>query len=631
MRALVVDDSPAMRKLLAAHLVDRGYEVRTTDSGERALEHHMRQPFDLLLVDWTLPGMSGLDLCRAIRASPRANDPVILVITGRNQPADLHAVLDAGATDYVAKPVDPDVLATRLLIAARQADAAHKRREGEEALVSAEEAFRLLVEAAPDAILVLRDGRVAYGNPRFVRFLGYDSASQLEGRSLRELLHPDDPVSILDPHDGPAAPVEATFLKRDGSTVSGEAITVRSAFGRHPALLAIIRDVSERRDMHARLLLADRMANVGTLAASVAHELNNPLAYVLSNLRLSREELDEATEMDAERLALIKMQLDEAGHGARRMRDILREMMTFASGEEKPDTLIDVNELVSSCINMCGNELRHRARVETSFGECAPVRMDPSKAGQVFLNILINAAQAMDETRASTNVVCVHTESSGGFTRVQIRDTGRGIEADDLERIFEAFFTTRSEEGSGLGLSIAQNIVQLAGGTIDVESGVDEGTTITVSLPAASGVKTQVSKPVPSQRVTSSTHSACVLVVDDEELVGRSIRRALRTHDVQVVTRGRDAIRLLCASPPPNFDIVFCDLMMPEVSGMDVFAAVSDASPEMAERFVFMTGGAFTPRARRFLEALPHPCMEKPFDLALVRTLAVDAAARRRD
>ncbi len=626
MRALVVDDSPAMRKLLAAHLVDRGYEVRTTDSGERALEQHHREPFDLLLVDWTLPGMSGLDLCRAIRASPKANDPVILVITGRNQPADLHAVLDAGATDYLAKPVDPDVLATRLLIAARQADSVRKRREGEQALVSAEEAFRRLVEAAPDAILVVRDGRVAYSNPRFVRFLGYDSASQLEQKPVREFVHPDDPITILEPQDGPAAPVEARFLRRDGSSISGEAITVRSTFGRHPALLAMIRDVSERRDMQARLLLADRMANVGTLAASVAHELNNPLAYVLSNLRLSREELDEP--IDPERLALIKMQLDEAGHGARRMRDILREMMTFASGEEKPDTLIDVNDLLSSCINMCHNELRHRARVETAFGECEPVRMDPSKAGQVFLNILINAAQAMDETRASTNVVSIHTESSGGTTRVRIRDTGRGIAADDIGHIFDAFFTTREDDGSGLGLSIAQNIVKLAGGTIDVESVVGEGTTLTITLPSATGVKPKVEPVSPSKRAASTARPAHVLVVDDEELVGRSIRRALRAHDVQVVTRGRDAIRLLCASPAPNFDIVFCDLMMPEVSGMDVFSAVSRDAPEMAKRFVFMTGGAFTPRARRFLESLPNTCMEKPFDLALVRTLTVDAAAR---
>lgn len=616
-----------MRKLLAAHLVDRGYEVRTTDSGERALEQHGREPFDLLLVDWTLPGMSGLDLCRAIRSAPEANDPVILVITGRSQPADLHAVLDAGATDYVAKPVDPDVLATRLIIAARQAESVRKRREGEEALVSAEEAFRLLVEAAPDAILVIRDGCVAYGNPRFVRFLGYDTASQLEGRPVRELLHPDDPISILEPQDGPAAPVEARFSRRDGTTVSGEAITVRSTFGRHPALLAMIRDVSERREMHARLLLADRMANVGTLAASVAHELNNPLAYVLSNLRLSREELDET--LDAERLALVKMQLDEAGHGARRMRDILREMMTFASGEEKPDTLIDVNELLSSCINMCRNELRHRAKVETRFGDCESVRMDPSKAGQVFLNVLINAAQAMDETQSATNVVEIETESRDGRTLVRIRDTGRGIAPEHLERIFDAFFTTRDDDGSGLGLSIAQNILRLAGGTIDVDSVVGEGTTVTITLPSANGARSEAPRATPSQRSSASSRPAQVLVVDDEELVGRSIRRALRAHDVQVVTRGRDAIRLLCASPAPEFDIVFCDLMMPEVSGMDVFSEVSREAPEMAKRFVFMTGGAFTPRARRFLESLPNRCMEKPFDLGLVRTLTVDAASRK--
>ncbi|MEM9073873.1 MAG: response regulator, partial [Myxococcota bacterium] len=267
MRALVVDDSASMRRLLAEHLAERGYEVRTAGSGEAALEQHRKDPFDLMLVDWTLPGMSGLDLCRAVRAEPAGEDVVLLVITGRNQPQDLHAVLDAGASDYLAKPVDPDVLRTRLLVAARQADALRNRRLGREALERAEEAFGRLVEAAPDAILVLRDHKVAYANPRLVRFLGYDSAGQLTGTALRRLLHQDEPLSLLEPRDGPAAPQEVRLLRRDGAVVTGEAIAVRVAFQGESSLLVMIRDVSERKEMQARLLLADRMASVGTLAA----------------------------------------------------------------------------------------------------------------------------------------------------------------------------------------------------------------------------------------------------------------------------------------------------------------------------------------------------------------------------
>lgn len=628
-RALVVDDSASMRRLLAQHLAERGYEVRVSGSGEAALEQHRKEPFDLMLVDWTLPGMSGLDLCRAVRAEPGGEDVVLLVITGRNQPEDLHAVLDAGASDYLSKPVDLSMLGTRLLVAARQADALRKRRQGREALEQAEEAFGRLVEAAPDAILVTRGTRVAYANPRLVRFLGYDSAGQLADVSVRALLHRDEPLSVLEPRDGPAAPQELRLVRRDGTVVTGEAVAVRVVFHGEPSLLVMIRDVSERKEMQARLLLADRMASVGTLAAGVAHELNNPLAYVINNLKLSREELD--GELNPERLELLKLQLEEASHGARRMRDILKDLRTFARGEESRDADVDVNEVLVSCVSMCWNEIRHRARLEKKLGQVPKVRIDPSRLGQVFLNLLINAAQAVDEGRAADNQITVATREDDGFVVIAVRDTGRGIAAEDMPRIFDPFFTTKApQEGSGLGLSICQNIVTRAGGRIDVESVRGEGTTFTVRLPALQTPSALTPKP-PSGRPKARAPSgpAKVLVIDDEELVGRSIRRALRRHDVQVVTTGRDAIRLLTAQPAPDIDIVFCDLMMPELSGMDVFEAVERANPTMAERFVFMTGGAFTPRARRFLETTRNECLEKPFDLSEVRELTQRALSKR--
>ncbi len=626
-RALVVDDSASMRRLLAQHLAERGYEVRVSGSGEAALEQHRREPFDLMLVDWTLPGMSGLDLCRAVRAEPGGEDVVLLVITGRSQPEDLHAVLDAGASDYLSKPVDLTNLSTRLLVAARQADALRKRRQGREALERAEEAFSRLVEAAPDAILVTRGLKVAYANPRLVRFLGYDSASQLAEVSLRTLLHRDEPLSAIEPRDGPAAPQEIRLVRRDGTVVTGEAVAVRVVFDGQPSTLVMIRDVSERKEMQARLLLADRMASVGTLAAGIAHELNNPLAYVINNLKLSREELDQG--LDPERLELLKLQLEEASHGARRMREILRDLRTFARGEETREAEVDVNEVVVSCVSVCWNEIRHRARLEKKLGTVPKVRIDPSAFAQVVLNLLINAAQAVDEGRTD-NCICVATEASGDSVLLTVRDSGRGIAADDMSRIFDPFFTTKTpQEGTGLGLSICRNIVTRAGGRIDVESAPGVGTTFTVRLPRAESQRAPTASPSARPRARARGGVANVLVIDDEELVGRSIRRALRSHDVQVVTTGRDAIRLLTGQESADFDIVFCDLMMPELSGMDVFEAVERANPTVAERFVFMTGGAFTPRARHFLEATRNECLEKPFDLRAVRDLAQRAVGRQ--
>jgi CheY-like chemotaxis protein len=193
-----------------------------------------------------------------------------------------------------------------------------------------------------------------------------------------------------------------------------------------------------------------------------------------------------------------------------------------------------------------------------------------------------------------------------------------------MSRVFEPFFTTKTiSEGTGLGLSICRNIIQEAGGTIQVQSELDRGTTFVVRLPAS----TRIQVPQTTQAPPTATPGtrACVIVIDDEPLVGRSIRRALRGHEVQVFSSGEEAIERLCSDEP--FDVVFCDLMMPAMSGMEVFRRVSEQRPDVAPRFVFMTGGAFTPQAREFLKETPLVCLEKPFELRQIRDLVRDRAA----
>ncbi|MBW1874643.1 MAG: response regulator [Deltaproteobacteria bacterium] len=507
LRTLVVDDSSSMRGLLRELLCERNYEVTAVATAEEALQAHVEQPFQLMLVDWTLPGMSGLDLCRLVRSGPGGDDVVLLVITGRNRREDLNAVLDAGASDYLSKPIDPEILGTRLLIAERTID-------------------------------------------------------------------------------------------------------------------EVTRRAAERQDLESRLAFADRMASVGTLAAGVAHELNNPLMYVLSNLHLTREEIDSRDE--APWLDHARQQLDEAIHGAVRMQNIVRDLKTFSRVDDEQRGNVDVQSVLESSINICWNEIRHRATLEREFSKTPPVDVNESKLGQVFLNLLINAVQAMPEGRVSANRITVRTRTDDeGWAVIEVVDNGTGIEPGRLSRVFEPFFTTKSiSEGTGLGLSICRNIVRDAGGTIEVESEIDRGTTFVVRLPA--------SKRIPASRTAQAPPTAtpgpraCVVVVDDEPLVGRSIRRALRGHDVEVFTNGEEAVERLCSGEP--CDVVFCDLMMPELSGMEVFARVSEQRPDVASRFVFMTGGAFTPEAREFLKQSALACLEKPFELRQIRDLVRERA-----
>jgi signal transduction histidine kinase len=507
LRTLVVDDSSSMRGLLRKLLCERNYEVTAVGTAKEALAAHLEQPFQLMLVDWTLPGMSGLDLCQTVRRGPGGADVVILVITGRNRAGDLNAVLDAGASDYLSKPIDPEILGTRLLIAERTLADAAQRAE-------------------------------------------------------------------------------------------------------------------ERKDMESRLAFADRMASVGTLAAGVAHELNNPLMYVLSNLYLTREEIDSLDESDW--LGRARQQLDEAIHGAVRMQNIVRDLKTFSRVDDEQRGNVDLKSVLESSINMCWNEIRHRATLERELGRTPLVDANESRLGQVFLNLLINAAQAMPERRASANLITVRTYTDDeGWAVIEVADNGTGIEPDRMNRVFEPFFTTKDvSEGTGLGLSICRNIIRDAGGTIDARSEPGRGTTFVVKVPAST--RTHVSQTTQAPPTATPGARACVIVVDDEPLVGRSIRRALRGHDVQVFSTGEEAIERLCSDEP--FDVVFCDLMMPEVSGMEVFARVSEQRPEVAPRFVFMTGGAFTAEAREFLKKTPLTCLEKPFELRQIRDLVKDRA-----
>lgn len=632
MRALVVDDSVSMRRLLAELLGELGYLVTAAGSGEKALELHAAERFDLMLVDWTLPGISGLDVCRSVRRQPGGEDVVLVVITGRAQPEDLHTVLDAGASDYLAKPIDPELLRTRLLVAARQAEEARQRRRGKQALLRSEEAFQRLVESAPDAVFATtRRGDVVYANQRMLDYLGYGSAEELKTKTGFSLTHPDDRTIVAEMtaqlmvSGEPAPPTELRFLRGDEGIVTGEVVAIPLHFDGRPSHLWMIRDLTERTEMQAQLVLADRMASVGTLAAGVAHELNNPLAYVLSNLALTREELEK--EPDEEGVELIRQQIDEAIHGARRMGDIVRDLKTFSRGHDELESSVDVTDVLVSSINMCWNEIRHRACLEKDFAEVPAVKVNESRLGQVFLNLLINAAQAMPEEPSAGNRIHVRVgQTNDGWVEVVVEDTGRGIPAEHMSRIFDPFFTTKQDgEGTGLGLAICRNIVTNAGGQIQVQSKVGEGTSFVVRLPAASGQPRRVVRSM-APKPEGTGARAKVLVVDDEHLVGRSIRRALRGHDVEVLSSGEEAIQRLCDGNAPEHDIVFCDLMMPEVSGMDVFETVNAQRPDIGRRFVFMTGGAFTPRARSFLENTPNECLEKPFDLRRIRSLVTESA-----
>jgi signal transduction histidine kinase len=380
-------------------------------------------------------------------------------------------------------------------------------------------------------------------------------------------------------------------------------------------------------DMRERLLLADRLAAIGTLAAGAAHEINNPLTYALINVDHVLRQLrthaaaggDLFVDGAVDALPLLIRSLEQAGDGMQRVRAIVRNLLTFSNGGFAPRTLVDVRAIVESSIQMSMHELVHRARVVRDFGDVPPVEANEAGLGQVFLNLLVNAAQAIPEGDVRSNEVRVTTcTDADGNAVVEVADTGAGIPPEVLPRIFDPFFTSnKTGRGTGLGLSISHGTVASLRGSIDVASEMGRGSRFRVTLPAAE--RWRASHP-PSSAEPRALVRRRVLVVDDDALVGEALSRALEAEaEVDVLTDGRAAIERLVAGE--RWDVILCDLMMPAYSGMEMYGEALKRAPEAAGRFVFITAGAFTSRARAFVDSVANRCIEKPIDVERVREI----------
>ena len=312
--------------------------------------------------------------------------------------------------------------------------------------------------------------------------------------------------------------------------------------------------------------------------------------------------------------------LIDARDGAARVSKIVRGLKTFSRVEEERTTVVDLAPVLELAVNMSFNEIRHRAQLVTDYGKLPLVDGDDARLGQVFINLIVNAAQSFPEGVTDGNEIRIVTATDAeGRAVVEIRDTGPGIPAVMLSRIFDPFFTTKPVGvGTGLGLSISHNIVTGMGGTLSVESMVGRGTTMRVVLPPSTTVKPASAADAPP--ATRATSNARILVVDDEPAIGLAFKRILRGYAVTTVTTAPEVLALLAAGN--DFDVIFSDLMMPGMSGMELYKTLAKIHPIMASRMVFVTGGAFTGEANAFLDQVGNERLEKPFGVnALMDTL----------
>jgi PAS domain S-box-containing protein len=519
-----------------------------------------------------------------------------------------------------------------------------------------EEQHRTLLDNAPLIIFRLdpASGELVYLNRHAERLLGVPTAEALGTPGFLRGAHADPDGALAFDRalaeaagGAPSHPYEARLTRRGGDEITVRGIVYPllakglAEGGGVAAIEGVLADVSAEHAARTRLVQADRLSTLGTLAAGVAHEINNPAAFILLGLDLLDRLLSgEGVELESSVAANARETLFELRDSIRRIVDIARDLRLFAS-PPAPDggrrSIVDVNRTVESALSLTRGQILERALVERHLEEVPPVLMDDGRLGQVVVNLLVNAAHAIPKSYGGDHRVTVATRSDGHTVEIEVSDTGVGIPEENMARIWQPFFTTKSPDvGTGLGLSISREIVERAGGTITVESparptsptspipdGAAGGARFVIHLPAA-GRSEEIPPPPPSPLPVFEAPPARVLIVEDEPALARALAEEIgRRHEVVLVGGAEAALVRLGEQP---FDVVLCDLRMPGLSGEALYARVLEQDPEQAEGFVFMTGVGFGAEVERFLGESGRPVLEKPFPA----TQALEAIARVR-
>lgn len=436
---------------------------------------------------------------------------------------------------------------------------ASERHAAEAKLRRSEESFRAIIESSPDGVLVHRFGRIVFANRAAARLWcrgeGEPDGASLVGRPVLELFPEAERAAVAEQiraaEAGQHSTRQTSFTRSDDSSGHVDLSMMPLIFDGEPALASIARDVTERLLMEKQIARTERLASLGTLAGGVGHEINNPLASMIANLAFLSEELEQIAPAAAgPEHADLHEALTDVRDGAERVREIVRQLSEFSRIDEEVRA-VDIRDVVDQAARMAWNQLRRRARLRVDYRVGGMVEGNPARLVQVFLNLLLNADQALQGGRPGE--VRVSTELRGQSVVVRIADDGPGIPSDVVEHIFDPFFTTKPVgQGTGLGLSVAHTVVTGLGGNISVDTALGIGTVFRVALPTTELPETAEREP-----------AAPVLVIEDEIKSLAAIQRSLRDRPYVLVGSGAGALRFLESEP---IAAVVCDTAIGDVS-----------------------------------------------------------------
>jgi PAS domain S-box-containing protein len=523
-RIVLADDNADMRDYVR-RLLAVTHEVVTVADGREALEEVRARRPDMLVSDVMMPGMNGIDLIRTVRADPSLRTLPVLLLSARAGEESRLAGLDVGADDYLTKPFSARELIARVRVQLHLADL---REEAREATAASERLYRQLIEGAQDGIVVGDgEGVATLVNTAARRMFGYVEESFV-GRPVSDLVAPElreehrrDLAEFARSGGGPLAGgvVELQGLRRGGEVFPMDLVVSAVEWPAGLAVMYAVRDTSERRRLQARVSQSERLASLGLMSAGMAHEINNPIAFVDNNLAVLERDIHgmravlaeyrrgepALAEAAPEVLAGVRRASEAAdlGYvegsierilqrsrvGVRRVATIVKSLREFARLDQAEVDVIDLRTPLESGVEMIQWRLDKRGiTVERRYGPVPPISCAVAGMNQVFLNLLVNAVQSIEASGRTDGRITIATRSAGAEAVVEIADNGGGIPEDVLSRIFDPFFTTkRAGEGMGLGLSICHGIVRDHRGRIEVENQAGGGAVFRVVLPRHRG------------------------------------------------------------------------------------------------------------------------------------------------
>lgn len=624
MKILLVEDQQESRRNLQRLIEARGHEVVAFGTAEEAEVAFQADKFPFVILDWMLPGKSGVEFCRHLRAQPNGDEIFVLLITARSDTGDLQMALEAGANDYLTKPLDLGRLNVRLTVAERQISDLAERNQSRAALQESARTMANILENTTDAFFSV-NGRweFTYLNPVAETLLGYHR-SELLGKNFwgmfPELIGTDTELNYRKVMSD-QVPVE--FEAVDSS---GKVWLEMHAYPSGGGISVFFRDVTERKRSEEERLTTGKLESLGTLAGGIAHDLNNILTVISGNIGLAQ------TEAPSDCGNLLSF-LSKASQAAQHAAHLSSQLLTFSKGGSPLKKMVSLPQLLaqSAEFSLYGSNLRADVEIPVDLSR---VEVDAAQIEQVVNALMINAREAMPRggtvKLSARNVEFTDKMSQilpeGRYVKILIADRGTGVPDEIAPRIFDPYFTTKPS-GTGLGLSISYSIVKRHGGMLHLESSSSEGAKFAFYLPAT---ESKLSVPVARvQPANAKFNHQRILVMDDEAAVRDLTSQLLGTlgYEVTAVPDGLEAVKLYdrALRRGEQFQAVILDATVRGgMGGVATIERLRDLDPEV--NAIICSGYSDEAALTEFLAygfrgALPKPFTRRELADALQKTL----------